>query len=468
MPEEKHRSQVFISYSRRDLDFVETLAADLKAASLDVWYDLSGLEGGSRWSREIEKAIRESQYVLVVLSPDSVVSKWVEEEFLFASELNKKIIPLFHKQCSIPFGYRTLHFIDVQGNKYKRNFGEILRAMGVKPVAPKKPSVTVQEESSAVKPEEKPKVVPKPKPEKTKLKINMRAIAGLFGLAVIVIAGVFGFPYVADVFSSQPEATATVTRTPRPFNATEAAFISKVAPTQAPQTATTSALLTQLAIGNTQIAVETQLPTEITDANGVSMIFVSEGNFIAGEKGAESDVFLPAFYIDKYEVTNSEYSRCVLSGDCQLPSDTVLATYDYYGNAEYDDYPVVWVNITMAKDYCSWRDARLPSELEWEKAARGTDGRIYPWGNTINSTIRANGHGNKDGYEIASPVGSFPEGVSPYGVYDMAGNVWEWTSAITSFGGSWVYGDLFVYDYYDIGGGSRFDVGFRCAKDTTP
>ena len=113
-------TQVFISYSRRDLAFVEGLAADLKASGLDVWYDLSGLGGGSRWSREIEKAIRDSQYVLVVLSPDSVVSKWVEEEFLYASELEKKIIPLFYKPCALPFGYRTLHFVDVQGSKYKR------------------------------------------------------------------------------------------------------------------------------------------------------------------------------------------------------------------------------------------------------------------------------------------------------------------------------------------------------------
>ena len=74
-------TQVFISYSRRDLAFVEQLAADLQAAGLDVWYDLSGLEGGARWSIEIEKGIRDSQYVLVVLSPDSVASEWVEREY---------------------------------------------------------------------------------------------------------------------------------------------------------------------------------------------------------------------------------------------------------------------------------------------------------------------------------------------------------------------------------------------------
>ncbi len=82
--------QVFISYSRKDLAFIEQLASDLNDAGLNTWYDLSGLEGGSRWSKEIEKAIRTSQYVIVIVSPDSMASKWVEEEFLLAGELEKK------------------------------------------------------------------------------------------------------------------------------------------------------------------------------------------------------------------------------------------------------------------------------------------------------------------------------------------------------------------------------------------
>jgi len=125
-------ARVFISYSRKDLAFVEGLASDLKVAGLDVWYDLSGLEGGARWSRAIEKAVRGSQYVLVVLSPDSVASKWVEEEFLLAGELEKKVIPLFYRPCAFPFGYRTLHFVDVQGSKYPQNYGDILRALDIK------------------------------------------------------------------------------------------------------------------------------------------------------------------------------------------------------------------------------------------------------------------------------------------------------------------------------------------------
>ena len=107
MPEEKRQPQVFISYSRRELAFVEQLAADLQAAGLEVWYDLSGLEGGARWRVEIEEAIRESQYVILVLSPDSVASMWVEEEILYARNLKKKIIPLFFITCVLPLGLQT-------------------------------------------------------------------------------------------------------------------------------------------------------------------------------------------------------------------------------------------------------------------------------------------------------------------------------------------------------------------------
>jgi hypothetical protein len=122
-------TQVFISYSRKDLDFVEGLATDLKAAGLDVWYDLSGLDGGARWRIEIEKAIRASQYVIIVLSPDSIASEWVEEEILYAKNFGRKIVPLFYRQCDLPLGYQTRHYVDVQGTNYRRNFNEILQAL---------------------------------------------------------------------------------------------------------------------------------------------------------------------------------------------------------------------------------------------------------------------------------------------------------------------------------------------------
>jgi len=107
------------------------LATDLKNAGLDVWYDISSLSGGARWRIEIEKALQNSQFIIVVLSPDSVVSEWVEREFLFASNLNLKIIPLLYRSCKLPLNYVNINYIDVRGDNYTLNFGEILKGLSV-------------------------------------------------------------------------------------------------------------------------------------------------------------------------------------------------------------------------------------------------------------------------------------------------------------------------------------------------
>lgn len=137
-------------------------------------------------------------------------------------------------------------------------------------------------------------------------------------------------------------------------------------------------------------------------------------------------VEVAAFYIDVYEVTNAAYRVCLNAGVCQDPHFIYSATHpDYFTNTAFDNYPMVNVNWENATTYCEWRGARLPTEAEWEKAARGTDGRIYPWGNDLDPT-RANYQDSKLGDPIT--VGSYASGKSPYGAYDMTGNVWEWTS----------------------------------------
>ncbi len=123
-------TQVFISYSRRDLPFVEHLAKDLKAAGLDVWYDLSGLEGGQRWGSEIQNAILQSQYFLIVLSSHSVGSEWVEKEFMYAHNLGRKIVPILHKDCEPPMWVSNLHFIDMRTGSYKTHLSDLLSVLG--------------------------------------------------------------------------------------------------------------------------------------------------------------------------------------------------------------------------------------------------------------------------------------------------------------------------------------------------
>ena len=191
--------------------------------------------------------------------------------------------------------------------------------------------------------------------------------------------------------------------------------------------ASTETLQPTLTSTATFTAVPTAFSSGITDAKVVEMVLVPEGEFTMGSDDGSADekpvhqVFLDTYYIDKYEVTNALYKACVDAGVCEEPSDT-----ENYNNSQYAQHPVVYVNWNKANEYCEWRGARLPTEAEWEKAARGTDGRTYPWGEEIDSSF-ANYGGNVGD---TTPVGSYESGVSSYGAYDMAGNVWEWVSSL--------------------------------------
>lgn len=157
------------------------------------------------------------------------------------------------------------------------------------------------------------------------------------------------------------------------------------------------------------------------------MIHIPAGQFVQGsdmrhdDEGPEHKVYLDGYYIDKYEVTNIQYERFIKSTGYRKPIYWVTGKHPR-GKAY---HPVIYVDWFDAKTYCEWAGKRLPTESEWEKAARGPDGREFPWGNEFSEE---RGNVPDLGTGGTMPVGSFEGGKSPYELYDMSGNVWEWTS----------------------------------------
>jgi formylglycine-generating enzyme required for sulfatase activity len=222
--------------------------------------------------------------------------------------------------------------------------------------------------------------------------------------------------------------------------------------------------------------------TKISEPDGMTLVFVPAGDFLMGSDKSQDasafdnefpqhSVYLDAFWIDSTEVTNAMFAKFVAATQYKtdaekkgnapiweaMRSDQVDGAYWQHPLGPSSDltglqnYPVVQVSWNDAQAYCEWAGRRLPTEAEWEKAARGTDGRLFPWGNqppTGELVNFADKHqapavswanpNEDDGYELVSPAGNYPAGASPYGALDMAGNVWEWTA------------DWYGQDYYAV------------------
>lgn len=228
----------------------------------------------------------------------------------------------------------------------------------------------------------------------------------------------------------------------------------------------------------------------VTDIDGMTQVLIPEGRFMMGgvaegyqeNERPEHKVTVSDFWLDKVEVTNAMYTLCVDAGACEVPHKTSSATHDpYFYAAEFADYPVIHVTWNDANAYCTWAGKRLPTEAEWEHAARGDeDYRNFPWGDESPTGTHANFN---NAVRDAVRVGSFPAGASPYGVLDMAGNVWEWvadyysakyyaeSSDTNPMGPSQPVGDSFLRvirggSYADVAGDIRVSKrGFESGSD---
>jgi formylglycine-generating enzyme required for sulfatase activity len=261
--------------------------------------------------------------------------------------------------------------------------------------------------------------------------------------------------------------------------------------------------------------------TWTSPVDGMTLVCVPSGEFLMGSAPSDPlsedferpqhSIYLDAYWVDQIEITNALFSQFVKATGHVTQAEMDGWSWEFNGHSfsklsgtnwrhprgpdsslqGLDDHPVVRISWDDVYAYCSWAGRRLPTEAEWEKAARGTDGRLYPWGDASPSSRVLNFNSNLG---TTAPVGSYPDGVSIYGAYDMAGNVWEWVmdwhqeyyyhnspfenpigppngDGRGMRGGSWFSSEIGVRAAYREWGyqdGSYWSTGFRCVLDASP
>lgn len=330
--------------------------------------------------------------------------------------------------------------------------------------------------------------------------IRFFVISGLVIGLGLVSWWIFWAQANADNPLATQTAPATVAQVVAPTNTQPASQVAPpltVTPTSAPATPPPTRTLAPSPTASPTLGVGSIMTSPV---DGLVQVYVPAGEFLMGSRISEDTntvqdekpqhpVRLGAFWIDRTEVTNAAYTVCVEAGVCDPPNQLHSTTRTiYYTDTQFADYPVIYVDWYDAGRYCKWAGRRLPTEAEWEKAARGTAGQIYPWptapleGSLLNFD-------NRIGDTTA--VGRYFAGASPYGALDMAGNVWEWvadwyrsdyyetspaanplgpeTGSLKTYrGGAWDEPGWLVRAATRAPGipdDSYPDVGFRCAAD---
>ena len=467
---------VFISYRRKDISWALAVYQYLTSQKYDVFFDFSSLSSGD-FEQVIISNIKARAHFLLILTPTALdrcnePGDWLRREIETAVDEQRNIIPLFfdgfsfglpsvaekltgkiaaikrYNGLDIPSGY----FIEAMERLSERYLNVPLDAI-IHPVSTEVRKAVKQEQMAVneaiAKKWEEIKELVKPAEEKTgepaqspgKKSTAFRSYGIGAGILAILVLGIIGVNALMPNWSDTTTPTATEliltsTATTEPaILPADTATMEKETITPMPEPTHTVTVVPTLGVGSTQISPR----------DGMVLLYVPAGQFRMGFPGQESDekpvhpVTLDAFWIDQTEVTNAMYALCVSDGECERPGSFSSATRrSYYSNPEFNEYPVIFVSWTDAHAYCEWAGRRLPTEAEWEKAARGKDQRSYPWGEEIDCSRANYFDGTKLCTGDTAAVKSYETGKSPYDLYDMAGNVWEWVA------------DWYNPDYYDI------------------
>jgi formylglycine-generating enzyme required for sulfatase activity len=392
---------------------------------------------GQSWWAEIKKVLSDPYNLVVVcLSCNSVTKRGVvQREIKRALDVLDEmpegtiyLIPARLEPCEVPERLAELHWVDLfEPHGFEKLKGALDFEIGRRP--------------------------PPNEAENKRTQLVWRrwppiALAGLLvvvvvGLVAVWLSGaegkIIGTARTPAVVAPPSTETPTLTITPQSGPPTPTVTPKPLTATVVPQLASSTPLVMPTPPTAT---VTPQAPTPaptlgpgsiiVRKKDGMEMVYVPGGTFRMGSNEGEDNeqpvhtVTLDSFWIDRTEVTNAQYEHCVADGICRPPLYSGSTTRDgYYGDGQYNDYPVEYVGWDAAKTYCEWTGGRLPTEAEWEYAARGLDSHIYPWGNDMPDDTLANYGGNVGD---TTQVGSYPDGASWVGALDMAGNVREWVN----------------------------------------
>ena len=357
---------IFVSYSHQDQDFAQQLVNDLRTAGATVWYDVSGVGYGDFIDR-IDDALRQCEWLVLVLTPAAIASQYVKMEVNGALHrvqqgYMRAVIPVLGAPCapdSIPALWDVLHRYDATHN-YPAAIAGICQAVGL-------------------------------------------------STAAVAVPSPADLAHPAQQLSAESPAVPSDHFPPR---LKQLGFVARV-------------------INGVEVIVPRLCP-------------ILAGPFLMGSDSAhaESDtdeqpqhlVSLAAFQISRYPITVAEYACAIRQDGMPEPGRPLYSEkVSWVDQLTRLEHPVVYVTWYDARAYAQWlseqtgQSWRLPTEAEWEKAARGSDGRTYPWG-TLFDSARCNTL--ESGQGETTPVGSYPTGASTYGVQELAGNVWEWTSSL--------------------------------------
>ncbi len=434
--------KIFITHSWHDLEFARRLYRDLKAHGFEVWFDDRSLQAGHRVAESINEGLEWCDIYIPVISPESLASQWCWEEINAAIALcnrsghngRPEIMSVIIEDCQLPALLAARLYVKFAG-RYEAGLAELLKkGLGWLPSQETLVGGTTLRRPAG--------------PSPTRPRALLWAIGAVIAALAVLVCGIAGAtavrslvnPLVSPVPRSTGIATSVVVAVVSPATLTPSPTPSA---TPEPPTATaTPKPPTPTPAPGPPAATPTPTPltgsTQTRSADGMVMVYVPGGSFEMGSEKELGDpqafeyrpvhtVTLDGFWIDRTEVTNAQYARCVAAGNCSAPPDwSSFKRKSYYGDSQYDVYPVIWVSWDNAAIYCGWAGGRLPTEAEWEFAARSPYGRIFPWGDNLPDATLLNYANSK--LSDTTRVGTYPKGQSWVGALDMAGNVQEWVS----------------------------------------